>query len=159
MNDFHVGSGVIVYDPFRGEMKRRVNQWCVVEIDKEITRYYRWWLQYEKHIRLAPPSWDAHISVVRGDGGDKVATEFQHLWKKYHKQPLQFIYAHVSNYKVVRSKLSSSADNGEYYIVDVECPTIENIRKELGLRTGWKFHLTFGRTYEYEARVPKSSRK
>jgi hypothetical protein len=150
--DFHRGSGVIVYDPYRGEMKRRTNGWCVVEVDREITRYFRWWMKYEKHIHLQPPAWDAHISIVRGE---KIDPKFQHVWKKYHGKKVDFFYEHVNTYRMARSGLSGSADDGVYYWVDVECPLMDTIRSELGLRKGWKFHITFGRTYEYEARKPK----
>jgi hypothetical protein len=36
-------TGLIVYDPNRGTMKTRITNWCVLQVDKEITRYYRWW--------------------------------------------------------------------------------------------------------------------
>lgn len=150
--DFHVGSGTIVYDPYRGDMKRRGKGWCVVEVDREITRYYRWWMKYQNHIHLQPPSWDAHISIVRGE---RLDPSVQHLWKKYHGQKVQFAYQHVSYYKTARSGLSESADNGMYYWVDVDCPLMDTIRAELNLKRGWRFHITFGRTYEYEARKPK----
>lgn len=150
--DFHSGSGVIVYDPYRGGMKRRSNGWCVVEVDKEITRYFRWWMKYEKHIYLQPPSWDAHTSIVRGEHLDP---SVQNLWKKYHGQRVNFLYQHVGEYQVARSGLRESADDGTYYWVDIECPLMDSIRAELGLRKGWKFHITFGRTYEYTARRPK----
>jgi hypothetical protein len=150
--DFHQGSGTIVYDPYRGAMKKRTNGWCVVEVDKEITRYLRWWMRYEKHIYLQPPSWDAHISIVRGE---RLDPSVQQLWKKYHRQGVNFVYEHINNYRTARSGFGESADNGVYYWVDVECPLMDSIRRELGLRQGWKFHLTFGRTYEYEARKPK----
>lgn len=159
MNNVHSGTGTIVYDPFRGDMKRRTNGWCVVEVDREITRYFRWWLQYQKHIHLDFPSWDAHISIVRGDGGDRVQPQFQSLWKKYHGKRIQFEYDHVGDFKITRSGLSTSPDNGLYYFVEVRCPIIDNIRQELGLRTGWKYHLTFGRTYEYQARIPKNIKR
>ena len=150
--DFHCGSGIVVYDPYRGGMKRRTKGWCVVEVDKEVTRYFRWWLMREKHIHLRPPSWDAHISIVRGETLDP---SVQHLWKKYHGQKVTFFYQHVSAYKQARSGKRGGPDDGEYYWVDVECPLMDTIRSELKLRKGWHFHITFGRTYEYEARRPK----
>lgn len=152
MDNFHSGSGVIVYDPYRGEMKKRTNSWCVVEVDREVTRYFRWWMSYQKHIHLQPPSWDAHISIVRGERIDPSA---QHLWKKHHGQRVNFFYEHVGAFQTARSGFRGSPDDGDYYWVDVECSLMDNIRKELGLRQGWKFHLTFGRTHEYEARKPK----
>lgn len=145
--EFHRGNGKIVYDPFRGGMKNKTRGWCVVEVDREITRYFRWWMGYEKHIHLRQPSWDAHISVVRGE---RLQSDVQHLWKKYNGKRVDFLYQHVCEYSV-----GDDGDGGQFYIVEVECPLLNTIRDELKLRTGWKFHLTFGRTYEYEARRPK----
>lgn len=152
--DYHKGSGVIVYDPFRGDMKRRVNNWCVVEVDREITRYFRWWMKFEKHIILQQPSWDAHISIVRGE---RLQPQFAKLWNKYHTRHVDFFYKHVGSYDVDESGRydNHEANKGKYYFVEVECPLFNQIRDELGLKTGWSFHLTFGRTYEYEARKPK----
>lgn len=136
--------GRIIYDPYRANMKNRTQWWCVVDVDKEITAYYRWWLAKEKHIWLKEPSWNAHISVVRGE---VPRSEFQHLWKKYHNQPVEFQYQHVGNFKIGRSGLLQADNDGTYYWVDIVCPMLDNIRSELGLRRGWKMHLTFGRTY------------
>ena len=151
----HRSVGTIIYDPHRGEMRRRTKNWCIVDVDKSITEYYRWWLKFEKHIHLQLPSWNAHISVVRGEriADDKLRV----LWKKHHKRRVTFTYKHVGDFYSTRSKLSDGQDDGTYYCIDVNCPELDNIRDELGLRTGFKYHLTFGRTYEFEARKPRTS--
>lgn len=144
---YHRGTGMIVYDPYRGEMKRRTTGWCVVNVDKEITRYYRSWLQREKHIHLMPPSWDAHISIVRGE---KLPSSVQHLWKKYDRQVIEFQYEHGEYHCADDPK-----NGGKYYWINVQSPLFTQIREELCLPVGWRFHITIGRTYEYEARKPK----
>src|SRR6185436_9940639 len=68
-------TGRIVFDPDRGDMKRRVTNWVVIELDRGITAYYRWmfrknWFEIDRGGRRRPiyqPAWDAHISVVRGE--------------------------------------------------------------------------------------------
>lgn len=151
-NEYHQSCGVLIYDPPRGDMKRRTSWWCVLNVDREITRYYRWWLSFERHIHTQPPAWDAHISIVRGE---KPRPEYIHLWKKYHKQKIHFLYRH-GHIRVDRSQRTdvdaANAVNGEYYFIEVVCPKLDEIRAELGLRTGFKFHLTVARTYEYTAR-------
>lgn len=139
MTNYHQGSGIIRYDPYRAEMKRRTQWWCIVEVDREITRYYRWWLKREKHIHLEQPSWDAHISVIRGETACK---EHPELWKKYNGQRVDFLYEH-GNYRCHPDKTLG----GHFYWVDVECPQLDRIRKEMGLPRGWRFHITVGRTY------------
>jgi len=147
---YHHGSGLIVYDPYRGEMKRRTKQWCVIEVDKEITRYYRWWLQFEKHIRLQPPSWDAHISIVRGEF---LQPDKRHLWKKYQRKEIDFLYQHGDiQCHQVQEKQHGKTISGLFYSIGVECPALDDMRSELGLCTGFKYHLTIGRTYQYEVK-------
>lgn len=146
-------SGKVIYDPWRGDMKRRTNGWCVLDVDREITRYYREWLRVERHIRLQPPSWDAHISIVRGE---RLHPSKVHLWKKYHDKTIEFTYGHPGDYYDVRSRLQDRRDeSGQFFIVNIESPQLMDIRQELGLPTNWHLHLTFGRIYEYEARKPK----
>lgn len=139
MERFHQGSGIIKYDPHRGDMKGRINWWCVVDVDREITRYYRWWLQKEKHIILQQPSWDAHITIIRGE---IACAKHPALWKKYQNHKVDFLYEH-GNIRCEKDKKIG----GHYYWIDVECPLLSKIRAELGLPVGWKFHITIGRTY------------
>lgn len=146
-------SGKVIYDPWRGDMKRRTNGWCVLDVDREITRYYREWLRIERHIHLQPPSWDAHISIVRGE---RIHPSKAHLWKKYHDKTIEFTYGHPGDYYEVRSQLQDRRDeSGQFFIVNIESPQLMDIRRALGLPTNWHLHLTFGRIYEYEARKPK----
>lgn len=147
-------TGKIVYDPHRYGMKNNTNWWCVINVDKEITRYYRWWIQRELHIKgLHPPSWDAHISVVRGSGDivsydrnlvrDKNdAPDRFALWKKYDGEQVEFWYDHNPQRGKDRPELQ-----GTFWNVEVICPRGTEIRKELGLKHDWSLHLTFGRTW------------
>lgn len=141
--------GKLVYDPPRPGMKKRVDWWAIVTADREITRYYRWWvdksilnpMEVEGH-GLKKPSWDAHVSVVRGE---KPAADKMHLWRKYHGEEIAFEYKH----EVRQSGDTTGGDRPNWYwFVEVKCPRLDEIRTELGLRTGWKHHLTIGRTYE-----------
>ena len=82
----HIGTGKIIYDPYRPGLKKNNKGWCIVTIDPEITRYYRWWIINRFHIKeLKQPSWDAHISIIRGEK-DIISDEVKPLWKKYHKK-------------------------------------------------------------------------
>lgn len=57
--------GVIHYDPQRG--KKIDPYWCIIEADKELTRYYRAQFKTRYGIELYPPSFDAHVSLLRGE--------------------------------------------------------------------------------------------
>ena len=131
---FH-SSGKIIYDPNRFGMRRRVRWWCVVIVDKEITRYYRWWIERQYHIKgLCSPSWDAHISVIRGE---EPKDELKHLWGKYHGRFVQFEYEH--------NPIPST--NDQHWVVNITCPELLKIREELQRPTNWPLHLTVGRVW------------
>ena len=147
MEYFHHGTGIIKYDPYRGSMKNRTVNWCVVNIDRGIADYYRHWLKVEKHIHLQEPSWGGHISIVRGEHLDK---SVEHLWKKYQNQQVEFTYEHGVYHSAPDKK-----NGGLYYWITVESLMFSEIRKELKLPVGWQFHITVGRTYEYESRKSK----
>lgn len=139
MEHFHHSIGTIQYDPYRADMHRRTKWWCVVNVDREITRYYRWWLQKEKHIILQQPAWDAHISVV---SGTPISHDKQHIWKKRHGQRMSFTYQHGD---VQVSKDPNQP--GSFFWVRVKCPDATELRRELGLPAYETFHMTVGRTY------------
>ena len=127
-------TGVIKYDPPRPGMKKRTHWWAIVKIDKEITRYYRWWVKNRFHVDLYQPSWDAHISIIRGE---KPADDKRYLWKKYDGRKVEFKYSHVVQ----------QAKKPEFWLVEVECDLLKQIRKEFEFPTNWKFHITIGRTW------------
>ena len=137
--DWQEAGGKIIYDPFRGGMKRDIHGWCIVDTDKEITRYYRWWLQRERHIILNQPSWDAHVSVVRGE----LSASRHAMWKKHQGRHIQFKYQHGD------VQVSKDKDQpGSFYWIRVDCPEVDQIREELGLIASWRYHhLTIGRTH------------
>jgi len=131
--------GKLVYDPYRGDMKHRTEWWCVVQIDREITRYYRYWVRQRYGIELFQPSWDAHISVVRGEKPPRLH------WKKHVGEIIEFEYG-IEPYN--GNAPNSKRNNAEmFWMIDVFCPRFGEIRAELGLRTFYNYHLTIGRTY------------
>lgn len=134
-----LGTGMIQYDPPRPGLRKNTNWWCIVTIDPEITRYYRWWIQKTFHIKeLKPPSWDAHISVIRGE---KPTDDLLHLWKKYDNQSIEFKYEHYPKCA------SSYKTTGNYWYIDIECPTLTQIRQEFNKPSDWTLHLTVGRVW------------
>ena len=139
---WHTGTGTIVYDPYRGNLKKKPHWWCVLELDREITRLFRWWIVRELHVKeLKSPSWDAHISIVRGE---KPTPELMHLWKKYDGEEVTFKYKQHPR----QSGDTTGGDRPDnYWFVEVDCPRLIDIRKEFQLPSDWKLHLTVGRTW------------
>lgn len=139
---WHRATGKIIYDPPRGNLKKKPHWWCVVQTDPEICRYYRWWIERRYHVKgLCPPSWGAHVSVIRGE---KPPPHLMHLWKKYNGQVVEFEYKHDP-------RQSGDATNGDrpnhYWFVDVRSSFLMKIREEFGFPCTWNLHLTVGRTW------------
>lgn len=139
---WHTSTGKIVYDPYRGNLKKKPHWWCVLEVDREITRLYRWWIQKELHVKgMCKPSWDAHISVIRGE---KPTPELMHLWKKYDGEEVEFQYKQNPR----QTGDTTGGDRPDFYwFVDVRCQRILDIRAELKRPTDWGLHMTVGRTW------------
>ena len=139
---WHKSTGKIVYDPYRGNLKKKPHWWCVLEVDKEITRLFRWWIQSELHVKgLCKPSWDAHISIIRGE---KPTPELMHLWKKYNGEEVEFEYKQNPR----RTGDTTGGDRPDnYWFVDVKCQRLKDIRAELKRPTDWGLHMTVGRTW------------
>jgi len=139
---WHEGTGIIKYDPPRHGMKRKTQWWAVVNVDREITRYYRWWVMKERWLDLKQPSWNAHISIIRGERPPKDKMD---LWKKYDGQRIKFKYKH----EVRQSGDTTGWDRPKHFwFVEVDCPLLKQIRDEFGFPSDWKQHLTIGRTWD-----------
>ena len=123
---WHTGSGRIIYDPKRPGLKKKVDWWCILTVDKEITRYYRWWIQRELHI------------------GERPRNDLMHLWKKYNGQKIEFKYRHNPR---VSGDTTGNDRPDHYWFIDVDCPLLLDIRKELQRPSDWNLHLTVGRTW------------
>lgn len=146
--DYHTGTGKIIYDPRRPGLSKGASWWCILTVDREITRYYRWFIERELWGRtavmpgwLCNPSWDAHVSIVRGE--KPRTAEARNSWKKHHGKKLLFQYAHYP-----RQAGDTTGEERNFYFVEVICPELIEIREELELKTFYKFHLTVGRVWE-----------
>jgi hypothetical protein len=148
--------GRVDYDPHRGDMKRKTKYWCVLNADRELTRYLRWWTDRElvnitgvEGYGLSQPSWDAHISIVRGEGDVRnvPAHVLRKLWGKYQGCEMEFEY--TLDVRQSGDKAVDGFDPKEHFwFVTVWSDEMTYIRKELGLPYDWNLHLTFGRTYD-----------
>jgi hypothetical protein len=153
MEEFLKIRGKINYFPRRPSgMSRGTDWWCVVEIDKEITRYYRWFVNKEimnplgfEYGDLSVPSFDAHITIVRGfnDVRGNISLAKKH-WGKYNGEIIE-----IQFYPYPRYSGDTTGDRPNWYwFIDVESERITEIRKEMKLKTDWHYHLTIGRIYE-----------
>jgi hypothetical protein len=141
-------SGIIRYDPPRGDMKTRTQWWCVIEADDEIARYYRWWV--DRHVLnplgfdklgLHKPAWGAHISIVRGE---QPRPEDMHHWKEHDGREIEFEYSP----DVVQTGQNPDKPRPDHFwFLPIRCPLAVQIRDDFGLYTSYTLHMTIGRTY------------
>lgn len=131
----------IKYDPPRKNMKRNTQWWCVAYIDREITRYYRWWVWKRFHINLCKPSWDGHISIVRGEEPNN---QLKHLWKQFDGQTVNVHYSHF-----IRQGGDTGGFNSkpEFFFIEATHPLFTQIRDQFQLKSNWHQHITIGRVW------------
>ena len=130
---WHTSVGRVVYDPYRASMKAKTQWWCVLDVDKEITRYYREAVKREYHLHsMVAPAWDAHVSIIRGERPEK---ELMHLWKKYDGMRVEFHYKHDP--RITR--------RGDIWTIDVVAPFLSSIRDELHRPSNWGLHMSIGK--------------
>lgn len=131
------GTGTVIYDP---PMRiKHEDWWCIVKTDLELVRYYQSQLLKLFDLQFEKTVWGSHISVVRGTKPPKLRP-----WMKYNRQKFTFTY----DGQIYRVR--------DFFVIDVECEAIENLRVELGLPAKLRkpFHITIGRlkTGFYEKR-------
>lgn len=130
----HKGYCYIKYDPYRAQMKRRTSYWCIATVDKEISRYYRYWIKSTYGLEIHEPAWDCHISILRGE---KPSNELMHLWKKYDGMKIEFTYDHIVY----------PNNKGKFFAIKCHSNDLLHIRKELQLPINYGLHITIGKTY------------
>ncbi len=146
------GTGILRYDPYRGNMKRNTGWWLVLNTDPEIVRYYAKQVVMnpvafgETRIELINPSWGSHVSIVRGE---EPRDSLKHLWKKYDGKKIEFEYSYI----VRRSgDTTPGCPIDHFWFLTVWCDQFNDIRRELGLKAyddvkkePFRYHLTIGR--------------
>lgn len=155
--------GQIVYEPTRalegskgnvvnGRKRTDVPWWLIVNCSETISTYYRAMIEknilnplgLEKGVKLAPPMWGSHITVL--DGRIPVAEEFRHIWKKHDGEVIDFEYSP----KVYQ--------RWKFWNIPVRSKKLDEIREELGFPAhnprdeiiipGFHYHITVGRMPE-----------
>ena len=125
--------GRLQFDPPRPGMKRNTERWAVIKLDRELTRYYRWWIKQAYHIQLREPSWNAHCSAIRGE---RIINP--ELWGNGQGEPV------VVKYSPTPLQIPNRP---EMWYLPAQCKRITELREQFGLRTFHDYHITVGRLY------------
>lgn len=121
----------VFYNPHRpGIRKIRPGTLVVANVDVDIAEYYRWMVLKRHGLRLQSTAFFPHITVVDG----KVKNDIQHSnWNNHNKEVIEFEY----NVDIVQ--------HWKFWTLPVRSKSLDLIRNELGLKSDYDFHITFGR--------------
>ena len=130
--------GKLIYDPERLGLKR-IDQSHTLILDVEtedLVQYYQWLLKkkYGNWLNLQPPMFGTHITVVRPQEVDVN----HHSWLKYQEQ---FVTVNYS---------SEIERHWEFWSLNIYSKKLVDIRRELGLRTDFRLHMTIGRQFDWQ---------
>lgn len=127
-------SGRVCYDPHNGRQSKHEDYWCVINVNREITRYYREQFRRKFGILLYAPAFDAHISVLRGM---KHSTpKMDENWEYLNNKDVEIYYD------------SDLYWNNNHVWINTYCKEYFNIREYYGV-ADWNVsnfsHLTIGK--------------
>lgn len=125
-------------DTFKSRGRLRYGKstyWLVLDCDLNICKYYcyLYYISTHKTKKLQLPQHGAHITV---NAGKYDVPPNLSRWLAREGEVIEFTYGH--NVK----------NEGDYWWLEVQCPYLSEIRKELGLspKPFHPFHLTIGNT-------------
>ncbi len=123
--------GTINYEPSRPSEKFSNEKICVIDTDEELSAFYRWmWTKEHPSKPLLKPSWEAHISIMRGQRilNDDIP------WKYRNGQIITFKYSPEIKH------------DGEHIWIDTFCEEFFELRQHYNVpirfNTG---HITIGK--------------
>lgn len=130
-------NGKFIFSPDRPGLKkshRAFDNAIILKVDNGITEYYSWWLNRKLNLQLSKPAWGTHITVVSDKDRVKDEKTFEQL-----KNSLNGKIISVPYDVVVRKQW-------QFWVLEVK-PTKEmiDIRRQLGLKENYPFHITVGR--------------
>lgn len=134
-------SGKLLYDPVRQNLKRTdQSHTLILDLPSEdLAEYYQWFLkkQYGEKFKLQSPMFGTHVTVIRPQ---EVNLE-HYAWLKYHNQKLTVSYSP-----------DMLERHWEFWSLTIFSTELVNIRREFGLRTDFRLHMTVGRQLQWQER-------
>lgn len=134
-----LATGTLLYDPVRENLKR-TDQSHTLILDfpsEDLAEYYQWFLkkQYGEKFKPQSPMFGTHVTVIRPQEVD-----LNHdAWLKYQGQELTVSYSpeHFERH-------------WEFWSLSVFSSDLVEIRREFGLRTDFRLHMTIGRQLDWQ---------
>ncbi len=130
-------NGKFIFSPQRPGLKkihRSFDNGIILKVDNGITDYYSWWLNRRYGITLSRPAWGTHVTVVNDRDRVKNTKAFEDLKKRFNGKIVRLGH-HVALKK-----------QWQFWVLDVSpSPELIEIRRDLGLKEDYPFHITIGR--------------
>lgn len=122
--------GQIVYDPDRKGMKNNTQHWAIINVDDEISAYYRYLFEKQFHITLDKPSWASHLSVLKNyTDMDKSIP-----WNYRDREIVEVVYGHELFW------------NEDHVWINCYSEAVDDLRNHYSIRSLYDTgHITIGR--------------
>lgn len=132
-------TGKLLYNPTRKDLKKsEESNIIILDLPKDnLADYYQWFIKkyYGEYLTLQSPMFGTHITVVRPQEVD-IHSQY---WLKYKNKDINI------NYFPERLER-----HWEFWSLTVISKELVDIRKEFGLRTDFRLHITIGRQYDWQ---------
>lgn len=133
--------GKLLYDPVRKNLKRTdQSHTLILDLPSEdLAEYYQWFIkkQYGENLKVQSPMFGTHVTVIRPQ---EVNVEHP-AWLKYQDQNLTVSYSP-----------DMLERHWEFWSLTIFSTELVNIRREFGLRTDFRLHMTVGRQFQWQER-------
>ncbi len=124
----------LVYGPHRPDLRkenRNVDWMLVGEVDWDVARLMRSWINARRWEPIQQPVWKPHVTIA--DGRSPIREEFRNAWKRREGRGIKIEYS------------LEFFQKWKFFCVPVRSDTILSICDELGLSRDYPFHITVGR--------------
>lgn len=134
-------TGKLIYDPVRDDLRRKdQSRTLILDIEtEEMVSYYYWFLsrKYGSWLKLQPPMFGTHVKVIYPREVPVEPLE----WRKYEGRLIKISYS---------PELLER--HWEFWSFTIFSKELVDIRRELGLETNFRLHLTIGRQFDWQPR-------
>jgi len=133
----HQVTGTFRYSPVRTGLKN-LDQADTLVLDlprDDLAEYYQWHIKkkYGQWLGLQSPMFGTHVSVIRPQEVDLKNP----LWGKYEGQTLHIFYTVLERH-------------WGFWSLNIVSPQLIEVRREFGLRTDYRLHITVGRQFDWQ---------
>lgn len=126
--------GKLEYNPKRPGLKKTRGHdefFLVLDVPDNIGVYYRYWVFKRFGIKLSPPAYGCHVTIL--DGRTPVSPQYLDVWKKYQGKEIVIEYT------------PELYTHWKFWSLPVFSKELVAIRKELGFNDSKPLHITIGR--------------